>query len=112
MKKREFAHRKHSILEYFLPDGFDIGNFARNKSNARFISRIRVLSRSHAVFLYSVNIHLSNREFNDVVTFLFERKLTIPFESTVDGLFAYAGCKDDTICGFFIAIGEYASVFG
>lgn len=48
-----FTHRRHSIFEYFLPDGFEIGNLARNKSNARFISRILVLSRSHAVFLYS-----------------------------------------------------------
>lgn len=46
-------HLKHSIFEYFLPDGFDIGSLARNISNARFISRIRVRSLSHAVFLYS-----------------------------------------------------------
>lgn len=46
-----YAYRKHSIFEYFFPEGFDTGNFARNISNARFISRIRVRSRSHAVFL-------------------------------------------------------------
>lgn len=50
----KMGHRKHSIFEYFLPDGFDIGSFERSISNARFMSRIRVRSRSHAVFLYSV----------------------------------------------------------
>lgn len=55
-------YRKHSIFEYFLPDGFEMGSLARNISKARFISRILVRSRSHAVFLYSkiVSRKLSN----------------------------------------------------
>lgn len=48
-----FTHLRHSILEYFLPDGFEIGNFVRSKSNARFMSRIRLRSRSHALLRYS-----------------------------------------------------------
>lgn len=52
-KTSEFNYRKHSIFEYFLPDGFEMGSLALNISKARFISRIRVRSRSHAVFLYS-----------------------------------------------------------
>lgn len=51
--KRIFIYRKHSIFEYFLPDGFEMGSLALSMSKARFISRIRVRSRSQAVFLYS-----------------------------------------------------------
>lgn len=42
---------KHSIFEYFFPDGFETGNLARSWSKALFMSRIRVRSRSHADFL-------------------------------------------------------------
>lgn len=53
INKELHYYRRHSIFEYFLPDGFEMGNLARSISKARFISRIRVRSRSHAVFLYS-----------------------------------------------------------
>lgn len=50
------SYRRHSILEYFLPDGLEMGSLARSISKALFISRILVRSRSQAVFLYSVKM--------------------------------------------------------
>lgn len=54
LKKCSFTHLRHSILEYFLPDGLEIGNFVRRRSKARFMSLIRFRSRSHALFRYSI----------------------------------------------------------
>lgn len=45
------THLKHSILEYFFPDGFAIGSLARSISKALFMSFIRFRSLSQAVFL-------------------------------------------------------------
>lgn len=116
-------HRKHSIFEYFLPDGFDMGSLARSISKARFISRIRVRSLSHAVFLYSTFAPHNEREWTHVREYLKIKKSWIepisslerernalPFESSGDAFFMYAGdCNDDAICGFLDAIVEYVS---
>lgn len=81
LKKPKFTCLRHSIFEYFLPEGLEIGSLARSKSNARFISRILVRSRSHAVFLYSEKNHQKKLQIdwkkkpNEI--FRYHRRLTI-----------------------------------